>query len=111
MRTRGLVDGADTDVAIPMMIDHYLDHGAGLTYAVFPGDSDGSPVVRVTYQEYARAVHRFAQTQREAPRDEVVAIIATCDTLVSATAVFGIMRAGLVVSWLPLIQLLNLTFL
>src|ERR1700761_8374008 len=83
MRTRGLVDGADTDVAIPMMIDHYLDHGAGLTYAVFPGDSDGSPVVRVTYQEYARAVHRFAQTQREAPRDEVVAIIATCDTLVS----------------------------
>ncbi|TFK46704.1 putative aminoadipate reductase [Heliocybe sulcata] len=82
----------------PGFADFHHKHNSRRTCAQFASDETGE-IVRVTFEEFARASHRIARALRADGRlknGEVVALIALCDTLMYMAMLVGMTRAGLV---------------
>ncbi|EPQ57831.1 acetyl-CoA synthetase-like protein [Gloeophyllum trabeum ATCC 11539] len=81
----------------PGFVDFHHKHNPDRTCAQFALD-DGS-IVRISFEEFARATHRVARSLRSDGRmrnGEVVALIALCDTVMYMALLVGMIRAGLV---------------
>ena len=98
------------DVSIPAAVDFHLKHNPEHAFYVF-AEPDGT-VRKITYLEFARAAHRAAHALRPVNQDEkasregedgaVVAVIALSDTILYHAITVGLMKAGLVVRFVPL---------
>ncbi|TFK53343.1 putative aminoadipate reductase [Heliocybe sulcata] len=88
----------DGSVALPDLVDLRLQENPERTYAVFPSDAPHGEPTHITYLEWCRAAHRVAHLLRPQPdfeRREVVGVLVNCDTLMYATTITGLIRAGL----------------
>ncbi|TFK46448.1 acetyl-CoA synthetase-like protein [Heliocybe sulcata] len=76
---------------------HYAANPRGTCAQFFREDTGG--IVRVTFEEFARASHRVAHALRAdkcLKSGDVVALIALCDTLMYMALMVGMTRAGLI---------------
>lgn len=91
----------DGTLLLSQTIDFHLRCNPTFPMYMFAEEGSDS-VTAVTFLEFARACHRVAHHVR--PRTslqkmgQVVAIIASCDTIVYQALILGCLKAGLVVS-------------
>ena len=100
----------EESVSIPAAVDFHLKHNPDHAFYVF-AEPDGT-VRKITYLEFARAAHRAAHALRPVRESEdaaregedgaVVAVIALSDTILYHAITVGLMKAGLVVRFVPL---------
>lgn len=91
----------DGTVRPASLADFNLEHNPTHTAYVF-SETPGS-TTEISFLEFGRAAHRAAhliRPGRSGPEREVVAIIANVDVLLYQTLVAGMLRAGVVVSFL-----------
>lgn len=91
----------DGSLLLSQTIGFHLERNP--TFPVYMFAEEGSEsVTAITFLEFARACHRVAHHVRPAGLiqqiGQVVAIIASCDTIVYQALVLGCLKAGLVVS-------------
>ncbi|EPQ57834.1 acetyl-CoA synthetase-like protein [Gloeophyllum trabeum ATCC 11539] len=82
----------------PGFTDFHHTHNPNRICAQFAADGSGE-IVRISFEEFARATHRVARALRADGRmrnGEVVALIALCDTVMYMALLVGMVRAGLV---------------
>jgi len=98
----------DGSLHLPQFIDFHLEHNPSSSAYVFAqaassGRNASTEIVHITFELWARAVHRAAIALRPIPRKpeedgRVLAMIVTTDTLLYQAVVLGTIRAGFVVS-------------
>ncbi|EKM51562.1 uncharacterized protein PHACADRAFT_127221 [Phanerochaete carnosa HHB-10118-sp] len=91
-----------TDGTLPTLID-FLDfnakYNAERPYFIFPSRSNPTKLTSLSFSEVAQASHRAAHILRpnkQGNNGDVIAVLLHTDTILYATVVLGILRAGLV---------------
>jgi acyl-CoA synthetase (AMP-forming)/AMP-acid ligase II len=86
---------------LPEIIDYHAAHNPGHSFAVFPRIDDPSAATHISFLEFARAAQRFAHAvcpTVPVSHGEIVALVANADSILYATALAGLARAGLTVN-------------
>ncbi|TFK50162.1 putative aminoadipate reductase [Heliocybe sulcata] len=89
----------DGTVSFAELVDIRLEKNPESVYSIVAPDDPGRDATRISMLEWCRAIHRLAYALRPQPdfqSREVVALILNCDTIMYATAVMAVMRAGFV---------------
>ncbi|KAF5366988.1 hypothetical protein D9758_003944 [Tetrapyrgos nigripes] len=88
----------NTQPSIPELLDFHLQHNPDFSLYVFADDDSNGPT-EISMLEYIRASHRAGTLIRDAGDSqpgEIIAIIATLDTIVFSAMITGMIKAGLV---------------
>jgi hypothetical protein len=91
-------------LSLSELIDYHLEHNPDHVFSFFPAANPDDQPERVSFLEFGRATQRFARKVcmgGDAPvkRGEIVGIVANVDSLMYMTALGGLVRAGLTVSF------------
>jgi acyl-CoA synthetase (AMP-forming)/AMP-acid ligase II len=103
---RGIAPPTHGSVSLPETIDFHRENNPDVPIFVYDnhdGQTASTLLTEITHFEFGRACDRVAHCLRPETRGrqrEVVAIIAASGSLVYQTVVLGIMRAGLIVSFI-----------
>ena len=98
-------DGSIT--VVPGFIDFHAQHNADLPYAVFPSKDHADGMDEVSFSEFALASHRiahFARPGRVGDDGQVVAVLINCDVILYVALLTGLMRAGIIVSFVTFLS-------
>ena len=90
---------------LPGFVDFHAAHNADYPWAVFPSSNGG--IDSISFSEFAKATHRMAHAlrpDRVGADGEVVATIVNCDSVHYVALLVGLVRAGLVVSTLVVLE-------
>lgn len=88
---------------LPDITDFYAIHSPELPWFVFPSKNSAEKTVSISFEGMVQASHRVAhilRPGREGPEREVIALLLNTDTVLYVAIVLGILRAGLIVSWI-----------
>ena len=92
------VDGSIT--VLPGFVDFQAEHNPDRPWVLYPSKDSPTGIESISYSEFSQATHRVAhilRPRREGPEGEVVALLIHTDSLLYATVLIGMTRAGLVV--------------
>lgn len=105
---RGLSPSTDGSILIPDTVDFHRKHNPQATAYLFANEDGSNTTTAITHLEFGRAADRVAhivRPKRHGADMGVVGIVALSDTILYHAVLIGVMRAGLIVSDLLVIQI------